>query len=146
MSMLQRRYERLIWVNIQKHVWGGRQSSRRFDLLRTRLKTKACMLISWSIVFSRMSIKSELCCVVVTKSWDCCNCKEIKQAWFLPAVSLFWGKNVLFVHFEHRNYAVNSISCLVSYSKLTDSARKRMAFIGEAGGFTFYPQEQNISL
>ena len=53
----------------------------------------------------------------------------------------------MFVHFEHRNYAVNLISCLVSYSKLTETARKRVGLvIEEAGGFTFYPRVQNISL
>ena len=47
-----------------------------------------------------------------------CNCKEIKQGWFLSATSPFWSKNVLFVHFEHRNYAVN-IFCLADSMRLS---------------------------
>ena len=57
----QLRFERLPWVHA---VWGEwictRQSSRRFDLVETRLMILLTPHISKQFVYTRMSLKSEL--------------------------------------------------------------------------------------
>ena len=53
---------------IKKQVWGEfictRQNSKKFDLLRTRLTEAVLIPFTSQFVYTRMSLKSELCPVM----------------------------------------------------------------------------------